>query len=72
MKTDVNFYTSKKNVSLHHRVQYSLSFTCTKPQEKIKIFLETSNGTLILPMNEIHKTVSNGKIVIHGKCFDEK
>jgi hypothetical protein len=45
------------------------AFKHTKPKDKIKICLKTSNGTLILSMNEIRKTLSNGKIVIHGKSF---
>lgn len=71
MKADVekNVSPDTSELSLHEEIPFSLSFKRTRSKEKIQVCLETSNGTLILSMNEIRKTLSNGKIVVHGKSF---
>ncbi|WP_028776120.1 hypothetical protein [Shimazuella kribbensis] len=67
MKKNVSLDTSGR--SLEHKIPFSLSMKRKRPKEKIKVCLETSNGTLTLSMSEIHKTLSNGKIVVRGKSF---
>ena len=80
MKTDANQLIDSiktppdinSNTTSGDKVKLSLSFTRVKPKEKIKVYLETSNGILELTLNKIHKTeMSNGLIVLRGKSFDE-
>lgn len=71
MKADVekNVSLDTSEMSLHEKIPFSLSFKRTRSKEKIQVCLETNNGTVRLLMHEIHKTLSNGKIVVHGKSF---
>jgi hypothetical protein len=71
MKADVkkNVSSDTSEMSLHEENSFSLSFKRTRSKEKIQVCLETNSGIVILPMHEIRKTMSNGKIVVHGKSF---